>query len=271
MGYYKKPLILTDSGGKDSSVCIHLAKKAGIPFEVTHNHTTADAPETVRFVREQFHELENEGIHCYITPPRYKNKPVSMWTLIPIKLMPPTRIVRYCCDILKEGTIKDSFIVTGVRWAESIKRRKRGIYESPHGEVILSNDNDDKRQLFESCRVKAARVCNPIIDWDNDEVWDYIKDEKITVNPLYCEGWNRVGCIGCPQAQTSGRNRDFQRWPKYMEMYKKAFDKMLQARKERGLQCAWKDREDVFNWWMENDVLSGQMLMFDNMEGGQNV
>lgn len=28
----------------------------------------------------------------------YKDKPVSMWTLIPQKLMPPTRLVRYCRD-----------------------------------------------------------------------------------------------------------------------------------------------------------------------------
>ena len=49
--YYDQSLVITDSGGKDSSVCKELALRAGIPFEVMHNHTTADAPETVRFVR----------------------------------------------------------------------------------------------------------------------------------------------------------------------------------------------------------------------------
>ena len=42
--FYKLPLVITTSGGKDSSVCVHLAERAGIPFEVMHNHTTADAP-----------------------------------------------------------------------------------------------------------------------------------------------------------------------------------------------------------------------------------
>ena len=55
---YGKPLIVTTSGGKDSSVCVALAQRAGIPFEVLHNHTTADAPETVRFVRSEFKRLE---------------------------------------------------------------------------------------------------------------------------------------------------------------------------------------------------------------------
>lgn len=35
---YKTPLVITDSGGKDSSICTHLAERAGIPFEVMHNH-----------------------------------------------------------------------------------------------------------------------------------------------------------------------------------------------------------------------------------------
>lgn len=58
---YQQPLIVTTSGGKDSSVCVELARRAGIPFEVMHNHTTADAPETVYFVRSEFKRLEAGG------------------------------------------------------------------------------------------------------------------------------------------------------------------------------------------------------------------
>ena len=42
--FYKTPLVVTTSGDKDSAVCIHLAERAGIPFEAMHNHTTVDAP-----------------------------------------------------------------------------------------------------------------------------------------------------------------------------------------------------------------------------------
>lgn len=51
---YKKPLMVTYSGGKDSQVLVALAERAGINFEVVNSHTTADAPETVYFIREQF-------------------------------------------------------------------------------------------------------------------------------------------------------------------------------------------------------------------------
>lgn len=167
--HYETPLVVTTSGGKDSAVCVALAERAGIPFEAMHNHTTVDAPETVRFVREDFHRLEGKGVKCTINFPVYKGQRVTMWSLIPQKLMPPTRVARYCCSILKERGGNGRFITTGVRWAESVKRKKnRGIYEAspPDKEkrIILNNDNDDRRRLFETCTLKAKRTCNPIID-----------------------------------------------------------------------------------------------------------
>lgn len=133
-----------------------------------------------------------------------------MWTLIPQKLMPPTRLVRYCCDVLKENTGKNRFIATGVRWAESTRRKNsRGVMEMMHKDpakrIILMGDNDEKRQLFETCNLKGKMTVNPIVDWSDDDVWDYTHSENLPVNPLYCEGQKRVGCIGCPMA---GRGAD---------------------------------------------------------------
>ena len=194
--YYKKPLVVTTSGGKDSSVCIDLAIKAGINFEVIHNHTTADAPETVRFVRDEFRRLELLGIKCTINWPMYKGQRTSMWDLIPQKLMPPTRLVRYCCEVLKEHGGTGRFITTGVRWAESNARKNsRGAFEQSHRNKekrIIINDNDPDRLLFENCSIKAKRVCNPIVDWEDEDVWHYIKENHVPVNPLYAEdltGW----------------------------------------------------------------------------------
>ena len=100
-----------------------LAENAGIPFEIVHSHTTADAPETVYHVRKRAKEYELKGVSYTIHYPTYKGEPTSMWKLIPIKLMPPTRVVRYCCAVLKETTGRDRFIATGVRWAESTARK----------------------------------------------------------------------------------------------------------------------------------------------------
>ena len=270
--YDGAPLVVTTSGGKDSDVCLRLAEAAGITYEVQHNHTSADAPETVYHVRDTFRRLEEKGVKCTINWPTYKGKPVTMWNLIPQKLMPPTRIARYCCAILKEQSGKDRMITTGVRRAESTKRKNtRGIYEiNGKGKpvVILNNDNDDRR-LFETCTLKAKRVCNPIIDWTDRDVWDYIEAEHIQTNPLYCEGFSRVGCIGCPMAGKRGREIEFARWPTYRRAYIRAFDKMLEVIKERGkMNGTWgieTTGEDVFNWWMEYDIVPGQ-IAFEELE-----
>ena len=268
---YGKPLVVCISGGKDSSTITELAIRAGIPCEFQHEHTTADAPETVRFVRSEFKRLEEKGYKCTVNLPTYKGGRTSMWALIPQKLMPPTRTVRYCCSILKEGGGAGRFIATGARWAESASRRNnRGVYEKISQDkdrrIILKNDNDDKRQLFENCRLKAKRVVNPIIDWEDDEIIEFNADAKVPLNLLYGCGFRRVGCIGCPMGGKHGREKEFLRWPKYKQLYINAFERMNAVRNARGLQKEWRTGTDVFNWWMEYDVIPGQVDLFDDWE-----
>lgn len=262
---FEKPLVITYSGGKDSDVLLHLARASDIPFEVLHSLTTADAPETVRHVYDTFHRLEEKNVKCtvdkHVQPDGSR---VTMWNLIQKKLMPPTRLIRYCCAVLKEGGGKDRFIATGVRWAESTARKRRGGLEvltsKPQSKLILSNDNDEDRRLFETCQLKGKRVVNPIIDWKDNEVLDYAAIEKIPMNPLYCEGFHRVGCVGCPMA-SKARTMEFARYPRIKAAYIRAFDRMLEERRKRSLPCQWQSGVDVFHWWMEDGVLPGQEVL----------
>lgn len=264
IAHYGKPLVVMESGGKDSAICRELVRRSGVPYEIIHNLTTADAPQTIYYIRERFRRAEEEGISCSVNSPCYRGQHITMWSLIPMKKISPTRIARYCCEVLKEGSGQGRFIVTGVRWAESYKRKGRGIYESlastKENRIILNNDNDDRRRLFESCRVKSKHVCNPIIDWSDRDVWEYIQAEKIPMNPLYDRGFFRVGCVGCPMAGKQ-RYREFAMFPVYERAYKRAFKEMLFVREKEGKEDRtgkWKDAESVFRWWMEEDFIPGQ-------------
>ena len=106
-GYY-----LADSGGKDSTAVRALARMAGVRFDSHYNVTTIDPPALVRFIREKHQETI------------FERPELSMRELIVRKQFPPTRIQRYCCAELKEAKGAGRVVVTGVRWAESARRRK---------------------------------------------------------------------------------------------------------------------------------------------------
>lgn len=129
--YYGKPLIITYSGGKDSDVMLHLAMSCldKDEFEVLNNHTTVDAPETVYHIREVFKDLVGGGIKAKVEYPKDKDgNPISMWKLIVDKGIPPTRLARYCCAVLKESKTPNRIAALGVRAEESAKRQGRDAF-----------------------------------------------------------------------------------------------------------------------------------------------
>lgn len=106
------------SGGKDSSVIKALADMAKVKYDAHYHVTSVDPPELVQFIKTEHPDV----IFDY---PRDKDgNRITMWNLIPKKKMPPTRIVRYCCQALKEENGNGRLKVTGVRWAESANRKK---------------------------------------------------------------------------------------------------------------------------------------------------
>lgn len=106
-----EPYYLCYSGGKDSDCIRILADLANVNYECHHNLTTVDAPETVYYVKEvmrnygeeQYIRTETEKYYQYGDRGFIHIPPKSMWKLIEEKKTPPTRLVRYCCAVLKEG------------------------------------------------------------------------------------------------------------------------------------------------------------------------
>ena len=234
------------SGGKDS-VCIkRLADMGGVKYHATYNVTSVDPPELVRFIKT-FKDVK------MLVPKDKEGKSVTMWNLIPKKKMPPTRIQRYCCEKLKETQGKGELNITGVRWAESVNRKNRQALVVVFNKAkILNHDNDENRRMVESCYRTNKTLVNPIIDWSDEDVWEFIKTENIPYCCLYDEGDKRLGCLGCPMSSLERKLKDFERYPKYRDLYIKAFDKMIIEREKANQpnRCGWKNGESVMHWWL---------------------
>ena len=100
----------------------------------------------------------------------------------------------------------------------------------------------------------SVYTLNPIIDWTSEDVWEYLNSRSIPHCCLYDEGFDRIGCIGCPLAGPVQMRKEFARYPKYEQAYLRAFEKMLKAREGNGKPYhQWKTGEDVMRWWLSEE------------------
>lgn len=259
------------SGGKDSQCIYHLCQMAGVKFDAHYNVTSVDPPELVHFIQRQYPDV-------IFDIPRYANgQRITMWNLIPRKGMPPVRKQRYCCEELKESNGEGRVVVTGVRWAESARRKAShdvaGIKGKPKttekmakelgadyritksGALVLNDDNDTARRMVEHCYRTQKVMVNPIVDWETEDVWTYLNEiAKVPHCCLYDQGFKRLGCIGCPM-NVNAAVADLERWPKYKELYLRAFARMIKVREEAGKDNLyphdWSTPEKVMEWWLQ--------------------
>ena len=133
---------------------------------------------------------------------------------------------------------------------------------------MLNLDNDESRRTVEQCYRTNKTLVNPIIDWEDEDVWEFIHAENIPYCGLYDEGIKRIGCVGCPLAGFAGMRRNMERWPGYRKMYVHAFTEMLKERERLGMEnrCKWTDGESVMRWWtgiMRTDIYIDQIRLDD--------
>lgn len=114
----------------------------------------------------------------------------------------------------------------------------------------MNMDNDETRRMVENCYRTHKTLMNPIIDWTDADVWEFIRSENIPYCELYDCGYMRLGCIGCPMS--TRQEDEFVRYPQYRSNYIKAFERMIEERARRGKdeKNTWNSGEDVMNWWI---------------------
>jgi phosphoadenosine phosphosulfate reductase len=184
------------SGGKDSIVLLDLVRKS-LPkdeFVVVFGDTQMELSDTYDVVEKIEKQCIEENIRFFQALSHLEAK--ESWN----QFGPPSRRVRWCCSVLKTSPVmkllKDEFgasrmvMLTGVRGEESLKR---------------SNYVD----FSVGKKVSGQYSFHPILDWTSAEIFLYIYKHGLTFNEAYKLGFNRVGCLVCPNS--SGKHEYLKR------------------------------------------------------------
>jgi thioredoxin-dependent adenylylsulfate APS reductase len=103
-----------------------------------------------------------------------------------------------CCDIRKVAPLDSALQgfdawISGLRRGQSLTRvnTPRVEIDGNHGGIMK---------------------VNPLADWSNDEVWDYIRANDVPYNQLYDQGYTSIGCAPCTRAIEPGEDQRAGRW-----------------------------------------------------------
>jgi 3''-phosphoadenosine 5''-phosphosulfate sulfotransferase (PAPS reductase)/FAD synthetase and related enzymes len=224
-------LFVSFSGGKDSTVVSRLVMDALGRQDIIHifGDTTLEYPTTEDYLQRLRKEYPT-------TPFLVARNRDQVFSDLCRKIGPPSRVLRWCCTVFKTGAIKDVIepcfedektVVAfhGIRHAESVSRSK---YE----------------RVSISPKITKQRVCQPIIDWLNLDVWLYIISKKLDFNFAYRQGFSRVGCWCCPN------NSDWASFLASIYMNKEfcEFQNLLYDFAKTVGKKDWKEYVDSGNW-----------------------
>jgi phosphoadenosine phosphosulfate reductase len=181
--YRGKTIIVSFSGGKDSTVVSHLVMNALGRPDVLHMFadTTIEFPDTYKYIREfqKQHPL---------TPFATVRSSLDFFETAK-RIGPPSRILRWCCTTHKTNPLA-KFINSidpgnGVLAYDGIRKA-----ESPR--------RNDYPRISNQHKIQRETLARPIIDWSDFETWVYILYHGLIFNHAYKKGFRRVGCLYCP-------------------------------------------------------------------------
>lgn len=193
-------VLVAFSGGKDSLVCVHLAREIALergddrPIKVVYRDPEFIHDDVTNFMEEYYHLdwidmrwycLPWDNNHTYIlgTPTPYEQwrhgeehaRKMPEWAITnaTLGLPPDYQVDMDDADILATRDEKGKVaLVTGVRAAESLTRFR----------ALTAKMNDNYINATKAGRVM---VCKPIFDWQEDDVFRYFYEKGIRYCPVY--------------------------------------------------------------------------------------
>lgn len=182
-------LVMSCSWQKQSSVLTHMVSSLGLSVPVIELDTHLLFRETYeirdRLVAEYGLELIQPEIETIAD--QHRDEGPNLWETDPDR----------CCHIRKiEPLIR--VLKPFAAWMSGVRRS-----QSP------SRANLPKAVFSETYEVWKL---HPLADWDEKQVWDYIREHEIPYHPLHDVGYRSIGCIPCTRPISPDEEERAGRW-----------------------------------------------------------
>ena len=210
------------SGGKDSTVLLHLVRELYPDVEAVFVDTGLEYPEIKQFVKTidnvttirpamKFHEViekygypvigkqvanavevarrNSESVKYKQITGTYKdkqgNKSLFNYSKYKYLTSAPFKISDKCCDVIKKRPIK----------AYNKKSGKKAIVGTMASESMLRV----QKYLQSGCNgfTMKSPLSQPVGFWLESDIWEYIAKFKIPYSDIYNKGYKRTGCMFC--------------------------------------------------------------------------
>ncbi|MBS1780555.1 MAG: sulfate adenylyltransferase subunit 2 [Bacteroidetes bacterium] len=183
---FKKPVLLF-SGGKDSTLLIHLAAKAfypmSIPFPVMHVDTGHNFEEALRF-RDQL--VQQKGLKLIVR--KVEDSIIKYGIEEPVEKLPSRNVLQSITlmDAIREFGF-DACIGSGRRDEEKARAKERFFsVRDKEGKWQPYNQKPELWNIYNGYIDEGENMrVFPISNWTEMDVWQYIRQENIALPSLY--------------------------------------------------------------------------------------
>ncbi|MEQ6342891.1 MAG: phosphoadenylyl-sulfate reductase [Gammaproteobacteria bacterium] len=190
-----QPVTFANSFGAEDMVLTDLIAKHAPTIGIFSLDTGRLPEETYKLMQEVRQRYNNIAITAYF--PESSAVEEYIHSHGPNAFYDSVELRKRCCGIRKVEPLKRA--LTGKKaWITGLRREQAPTRKD------LSNsewDADNGLQKF-----------NPLIEWTNGDVWNYIRHFEIPYNALHDKHYPSIGCAPCTRAITVGEDIRAGRW-----------------------------------------------------------